>query len=136
MDERRAAYFGRVVDRLEQDPRTDLYPNLPVLVLKETVEILPTYLEPGALIDHLFQFLSAEKDTLSRVIHGAQYTVDNAGLAPYCAPFVKNVIGDTLSIVDAAEEDNNGRTEYRLAWPIAPDDFPYVDNEVNEEDAE
>ncbi len=133
MDERRAAYFGRVVDRLEQDLRTDLYPNLPILVLKETVEVLPTYLDPGIVVNHLFQFLNTDKDILTRVIHGAQYTADNTVLAPYCASFVENIIRDTLSSVDATEEDNNGRTEYHLAWPIAPDDFPYADTE-NEED--
>ncbi len=133
LDKRRAAYFGRVVDRLEQDPRTELYPNLPILVLKETVEILPTYIEPKVLVDHLFRFLQEEKDTLSRIIHSAHYVSNNAVLTPYCKAFVEDVIRDTLATVDVAEQNNEGRSEYRLGWPIAPTDFPYSDDETGNE---
>ena len=134
MDERSAAYFGRVVDRLEQDPRTELYPNLPILVLKETVDLLPTYIEPDTLVSHLFRFIEAEKDTLSRIIHDAQYVADNTVLAPYCKTFVEDVIRDTLVNVDASEQDNEGRSEYRLGWPIVPNEFPYTDDEDNEDE--
>ncbi len=136
MDETRAAYFGRVVDRLEHDRRADLYPNLAILVLKETFEVLPTYIDPEFVVDHLFQFLETEKDTLSHVIHGVSYMADNAVLAPYCSTFVGNVIRDTLATVDVSEEDNQGRTEYRLGWPIVPDAFPYAEDETNKEGGE
>lgn len=134
LDERRAAYFGRVVDRLEQDPRTELYPNLPILVLKETVETLPTYIEPEVLVNHLFRFLQEEKDTLSRIIHSAQYVADNTVLMPYCITFIKDVITDTLATVDDTELTDEGRSEYRLGWPISPTDFPYFDDETDQDD--
>lgn len=134
MDETRAAYFGRVIDRLEHDQRMDIYPNLAVLVLKETIEILPTYIDPETLTDHLFHFLAEEKDTLLQVVHGVPYMANNAVLAPYCSAFVENVIRVTLETVDGVEEDNEGRTEYRLGWPITPDAFPYVDDETDVDD--
>jgi len=134
MDERRAAYFGRVVDRLEQDPRTDLYPNLPILVLKETLDLLPPYIEPDALINHLFHFIEKEKDTLSRVIYDARYVADNTILAPHCIPFIESVIRDTLVNVDPSDQDDESRSQYRLEWPIKPDDFPYSDDEDIEGD--
>lgn len=129
MDETHAAYFGRVVDRLEQDPRTEIYPNLPILVLKETVDILPIYLDPTEFVNHLFEFIEKEKNTLSRVIHSAQYVADNAVLASYCSAFVENIIRDTLENVDDMSPDSKGKSVYRLKWPIHPEDFPYVDEE-------
>lgn len=129
MDEQRAGYFGRVVDRLEQDPRTDQYPNLPILVLKETVADLPTYLDPPVLVNHLFQFLRDNKDNLTRVIHSAAYISDNTVLIPHCIPFVETVIRDTLEKVDGSEQDREGRSEYRIGWPYSPDAFPYVDED-------
>lgn len=129
MDESHAAYFGRVIDRLEQDPRTELYPNLPILILKETLNVLPIYLEPQVLVNHLFQFLEKEKDTVSKVIHDVHYVADNTVLAPYCAEFVENVIRDTLANVDDTEQETTGRSEYRLRWPISPEDFPYLDDD-------
>lgn len=134
MDELRAGYFGRVVDRLEQDPRTERYPNLPVLVLKETIEDLPTYLDPPIVVNHLFQFLQANKDDLTRTIHSAAYIADNTVLAPHCAPFVEAVIRETLATVDGNEQDREGRSEYRVGWPYDPDAFPYIDDEAEDED--
>lgn len=132
MDEQRAGYFGRVVERLEQDPRTEQYPNLPILILKETVQDLPTYLDPTVLVNHLFRFLRINKDDLTRVIHSAAYISDNTVLAPHCQPFVEAVVLDTLESVDGSEQDREGRSEYRVGWPYEADTFPYVDDETEE----
>ena len=37
LDEKRGAYFGRVVDQVEHDPRTENYPNLAFIVLNSIV---------------------------------------------------------------------------------------------------
>ncbi len=128
LDKERAAYFGRVVDRLEQDPRSDLYPNLPVLVLKETVELLPIYLEPTVLVNHLFRFLERKHESLSRVIHSAPYVADNSVLKSHCVEFVESVIRDTFENVSETDQDVTDRKEYRLKWPISPEEFPYTDD--------
>ncbi len=128
MDDKRQAYFGRVVDQVERDPRTESYPNLPFIVLKETIEALPTYLEPNEIIDVLFEFINSHVHELNRMIHSPEYITNPHSLTVQCSEFVMAVIKTTMETADLESQDIDGRSKYRLSWPIEPEDFPYSED--------
>jgi hypothetical protein len=129
LDEDTAAYFGRVVDHLEKDPRLEDYPNMPFLVLRETIFELPVYLEPKEVVDLLFSYVIHNVENLKTVLHSKEYLHDHSALRAHCTAFVIAVVRDSMKEVDMAYEDRNRQSEYRLSWPIDPKLFPYVDDE-------
>ena len=135
LDEDTASYFGRVVDRLEKDPRLEDYPNMPFLVLRETIMELPSYLEPNEVIDLLFAYISHNVEDLKAVLHSTEYIHDHSVLRSHCTPFVIAVVRDSMKEVDMAYEDRNRQSEYHLKWPIDPKLFPYVDDEEDDGDS-
>ncbi len=128
LDEKRSAYFGRVVDQIEHDPRTEKYPNLPFLVLKETIEALPTYLEPNEIIEVLFNFIDTNLGALNKTLYSPEYITDPHAMTVQCSEFVLMVIKATMATADLESQDFDGRSKYRLSWPIDPDDFPYAED--------
>ena len=128
LDEKRAAYFGRVVDQIEHDPRTENYPNLPFIVLKETLEALPMYLEPPEMIEVLYEFLDANMRELNRTLYSPQYITDPTVLTEQCSQFVLAIIKVTMATADIESQDIDGRSKYSLSWPIDPHDFPYSED--------
>ena len=134
LDEESAAYFGRVIDRLEKDPRLDEFPNLPFLIFGETIFELPTYLEPEIVIDLLFAFIKNNIENLKTVLHSKEYIYDKHVLRSHCTPFVIAIIRDSMKETDLAYEDRNRQSEYRLGWPIDPKLFPYQDNDDEDDD--
>ncbi len=137
LDEQRAAYFGRVMDRLERHPGIEEHPSLPILVLKETIEALPIYLDPERLVEHLFSFVANNADALNSVVYSPSYLTDNTILAPRCAAFISAVVTETMATIDSHSCDTGGEHgEYHLSWPINPDDFPYRDPDAQDNEFE
>jgi hypothetical protein len=128
LDEKRGAYFGRVVDQVETDPRTENYPNLPFIVLKETIEALPTYLEPPEMIEVLFDFIDNNLNELGKILHSPEYITDPNAMTVPCSGFILAVIKATMTTADLESRDIDGRSKYKLSWPIDPHDFPYSDD--------
>ena len=128
LDEKRGAYFGRVVDQVEHDPRTENYPNLAFIVLKETIEALPAYLEPGEMLEVLYEFLDANVHELNKTLYSPEYITNPHALTVQCSEFVLAVIKVTITTADLESQDIDGRSKYSLSWPIDPHDFPYSED--------
>lgn len=128
LDEKRGAYFGRVVDQVERDPRTENYPNLPFLILKETIEALPMYLEPPEIVEALFEFIDANVHALNRTLHSPEYITNPNVMTVQCSEFMLLVIKKTMATADMESQDIDGRSKYSLSWPIDPHDFPYKED--------
>jgi hypothetical protein len=50
--------------------------------------------------------------------------------------YITAAISGRLAALDATEEDNQMRTDYRIGLHIAPDAFPHTENEANWEGAD
>ena len=113
LDEDTASYFGRVIDRVEKDPRLEDFPAMPFLIMRETISELPAYLEPQEVVELLFTFISHNIDKLKTIVHSKEFTLDHNHLRPHCTPFVLAIVRDSMKEVDLAYEDRNRKSEYR-----------------------
>jgi hypothetical protein len=134
LDEDTQAYANRLITCIEKDPRLDDYPNMPFLVLRETLLELPTYLDPEIVSNLLFSFVIHNVEDLKRTIHSQEYLHNSKALRSHCTAFVIAVVRDCMKEVDLAYEGRNRQTLYRLEWPIDPEKFPYIDDEDGDED--
>ena len=76
LDKDKAEYFADVLGRLEEDGRTELYPNIVYTVLRETMWMLPVYLEKKEFIDLLFRFVAGRNKAIQRRMFARNY-IDN-----------------------------------------------------------
>lgn len=129
LDEETQVYINKVLAFIEKDPRLGDYPNMPYLILHETLLELPIYLEPEIVSQLLFSFIVHNVEDLKRTIHSKEYIHNSKELRSHCTPFVIAVVRDCMKEVDLAYEDRNRQTLYRLEWPIDPDKFPYIDDD-------
>ncbi len=134
LDEDTQAYVNSLITCIEKDPRLDDYPNMPFLVLYETLRELPTYLEPEIVSNLLFSFIVHNVEDLKRTIHSKEYIHNNKVLRSHCTPFVIAVVRDCMKEVDLAYEDRNRQTLYHLDWPIDPEKFPYIDDDDEDDE--
>jgi hypothetical protein len=69
----RAAYFTRVVTRLEEDPRVDVAPNLVYVMLRDVMDLCPIYLPVRDLVDRLLQYVAVNQTRLNRALFDPEY---------------------------------------------------------------
>lgn len=127
LDEQRAKYFSEVVRVLEDDPRTQRMPNLIYLVLKETIESLPTHLPRKELVELLFSFVQANRGRLGRLIYDVKFVRDPLSIRKITNDFIHDVIGVVLDKANNGEIQEERRDTRRYSWPYDNVDLPYVD---------
>ena len=127
LDGERASYFHSIVEKLEADPRADRAPNLIYLVLKETVPILPIYLEADKLIGLLLEFVSVNRGELNKVLYSREYINDPNCINKVTNKFVTEILSSTLKKYDDGEINTGEQSVYRVSWPYTDVDFPFSD---------
>ncbi len=136
LDEETAAYFTRVAERIDEDPRTGKAPNLVYLVLADTVRCLPTYLEQRELVNRLFRFIDNHHGRLNKVIFSPEYLENKDALRAITGDFVAEIVEAALVLYERGEIDSGEATVHRITFDesgVAVGDFPYEDMDDDED---
>jgi len=131
----RAGYFARVLQRLDEDPRVDVAPNLVFLVLKEILPLCPTYLPARELVDRLLEFVAVNQARLNRAIFDPAYVEERGEpeeLRRIGGEFVSQVLNVTLQRFGDGELSTDEPRVFRFDADSDPDDFPYSDDDLGE----
>ena len=129
LDGERAGYFAKVIEKLDEDPRTERAPNLVFLVLKETVPYLPIYLEPKLLIFQLLTFVHKNRRDLNQLIYSPEYINDPDSIKKITNKFVAEIMETTLEKYDDGQIESGEQKVYRVSWPYNDVEFPFVDDD-------
>ncbi|MBL4693179.1 MAG: hypothetical protein JKY92_07610 [Magnetovibrio sp.] len=132
MDKDRAAYFNRVVDKLEKDPRTQKNPNYVFLLLKETMSLLPTYLKKSDLIDILFSFVATNRNKMKSIIFDKGYAYDQSLLKPVTNNFIVVVVAKTLEHYETGDIETGEQSRKKFTFPYRIEDLVDLDDEDEE----
>jgi hypothetical protein len=127
-----AAYFSRVLSRLDEDPRVDVAPNLVYILLREVMPLCPTYLPVRDLVDRMLQYVAVNQTRLNKALFDPEY-VDGARVQPdlkrMAGEFVNQILAATMDKFQAGEIDTGEPKVYRFSGGEDLDDFPYADDE-------
>lgn len=123
MDSERAGYFLEVADRIEKDPRVDRFPNYVYLLLKETMPLLPTYLDKHELIDVLFNFVTDNCSVMKRKIFDKEFIFDQSVVKPVTNDFVIKVVDLTLQHYENGNIDTGEKDFLKFTWPYREEDL-------------
>lgn len=127
LDGERAIYFQRLVEKLDEDPRTEKAPNLIYLVLKESLSYLPVYLEPDQVIVLLLKFVEVNRGELNRILYSREYVNDPSSIKLVTDKFVSEVLSSTLEKFDDGQIETDEKKIYRVSWPYDEVEFPFKD---------
>lgn len=128
----RASYFAQVVQRLEEDPRVEVAPNLVFLVLKEIMPLCPTYLPVRELDDRLLEFVAVNQMRINRVIFDPAFVErpdGHAGMRELGGEFINQILTATFKKLDRGEIGSGENKVYRFSADDDPADFPYRDDD-------
>lgn len=124
----RAAYFGQVTQRLEQDPRVELAPNLVFVMLREVMSLCPTYLPVRELVDRLLEYVAVNQARLNRIIFDPRFIEHpdtHIEMRDMGAEFINQVLSATFNKLNAGEIDTNEQRVYRFSSEDDSIDFPF-----------
>ncbi|MBL6934949.1 MAG: hypothetical protein ISR48_06000 [Alphaproteobacteria bacterium] len=130
----RVKYFYDLVHELENDPRLGASPNTVYLVLKETLELLPTNLPHNELANFLFDFVATNEDRLNRVIFSRNFAHDPSCIRSVTNDFVRQVVDVVMTYYMEGKIESHEQRVHRISWPYDKNDFPYHDDEDEEEE--
>jgi len=130
LEDEASAYFGRVLQRLETDPRLEPLANLVYLCLRETIPYLPVYLPADDLVETLFGFVGDNRKRLNLAIFDRSYIEGPDGperLKLVTNEFVALILEMTLDRYDDGEinDEGEGKKVYRFSSDGDAVDFPY-----------
>jgi len=134
LDGEQAAYFSNIAEKVGIDPRTEAFPNLVYLVLKETMLFLPTYLPSDEFLFLLYSFVRENKTQLNQIIFDKSYIEHPDNVRRLTNVFVGRVLQEILEKYDNGAIDNQEPTVHNISWPLIDHDFPYVDDDDEDED--
>lgn len=126
----RAAYFGQVAQRLEQDPRVELAPNLVFVMLREVMGLCPTYLPVRELVDRLLEYVAVNQTRLNRVIFDPsfiEHPETHTEMREMGAEFINQILSATFNKLNSGEISTDEKRVYRFSSEDDPMDFPYHD---------
>lgn len=133
MDGERASYFLDVVGRIESDPRTDRFPNCVYLLLKETMPILPTYLDKCEFIDALFDFITDNYSMMTRKMFDAEFIYEQSVIKTVTNDFVIEVVDLALQHFENGDIDTGEPVSLKFTWPYRKEDLVDPDDEEEPE---
>lgn len=133
LDGERAAYFSAVVDAVESDPRTQAYPNIVFLLLKETLALLPAYLDKAEFIDALFAFVAKHHGEMEEIVFDRDYVYDPTLLKDVTNAFVVEIVELTMHHYDAGDIDPGEPAVQKFTWPYRAEDLIDPDDPDAEE---
>lgn len=129
LDKERAGYFIDVVQRIEADPRTQRFPNYVFQLLKDTIPLLPAYLDKKELVEMVFAFVTAHQGAMKRRMYSADFARHPEILNAVTGPFVTAVVERTLQAHDAGEIDTGELSHKKFTWPYRAEDLVDPDDE-------
>lgn len=133
MDKDRAGYFNAVVDKIEKDPRTEKHSNYVFLLLKETMTLLPIYLEKPEFINILFQFVQDNRNLVKGIIFDKEYAYDQSVLKPVTNEFVVVVVAKTLEHYEKGDIETGEGTHKKFTFPYRIEDL--IDPDADDEES-
>jgi len=125
----RASYFGDIIRRMDDDPRTEEYANLAYTLLKHTIAELPMYLDKALFLNLLFQFIDDEYEKIRNIIFAPEYTRDPDSIRAVTQGFVLRIVTASLDAEEKLTTDE-APSVHKLTWPyretdvIDPDEEP------------
>lgn len=130
----RASYFGQVLQRLDEDKRVEVAPNLVFLVLKEIMPLCPTYLPVRELVDRLMEFVAVNQARLNRAIFDPEFVESNkhrSAFGEIGGEFINQILTATFMRLESGKISERQQAVYRFSADDDPDDFPYQDEDDN-----
>lgn len=129
LDKDRAGYFVDIVTRAEEDPRTQHYPNLVFQLLRETIPLLPSYLEKTEFLDAMYLFLQKNQGAMKRKMFSPEYARRPEILQEVTGHFVNAIVDRTLAQYDEGDIDTGELTHMKYTWPYRAEDLVDPDDE-------
>ena len=133
LDEERANYFSSIVEMMEEDRRTERFPNIVYMVLKETMRVLPVYLDKEKFIDLLFEFVAEKGRRLRRLLYDERFIHEPSSIRQVTDGFVALIVDVTFEKHHNGEIDDGERTVQRYTWPYRESDLIDPDEEDPQE---
>jgi len=127
LDDERARYFGLIFQMLEHDPRAKPNPNVLYTVLKETVPMIPPYLEATDFLNLLFAFIHENEQKLTAIMFSGQFVTDPGIVRKVTDQFVNQVVAMTFDMHSQGQIKTGEPTVRRYSWPYENADFPFAD---------
>jgi len=128
----RAGYFAQVLNRLDEDPRVDVAPNLVYVMLREVMPMCPTYLPVRELVDRLLEFVAINQVRLNRALFDPAL-VDGSQKEPEMqkigGEFINQILTTTFKKFHDGEIDTGEPKVLRYSSHDDPDSFPYRDDD-------
>lgn len=132
LDKEKAAYFANIVERVAEDGRTGFYPNIVYVVLKETMWLLPVYLDKKEFIDLLFRFVVTNSRAIQRKLFSKDYIDDSSAIRPITDVFVNTVVDRTMELFQEGEIDSGEPKIQKFSWPYRAEDLIDPDDDEAE----
>ncbi len=135
MDGERSAYFADVTQTLAEDDRLERNGNLVFLFLAAAAPFLPTQLPKRELIGRLLVFIDRNEHRIVRTAFDPAFLSDKDLIKPIVGEFVMETTAQVMRKADDGEIDpGDGGKVYRMSYPIDPNQFPYLDDDEDEDD--
>lgn len=127
MDDERARYFGLIFQMLEHDPRAKVTPNILYTVLKETVPLIPPYLDAADFLNVLFAFVQENQRAITTIMFSSDFITDPKCMRKVTDSLVNKIVDLTFEMHDQGRIKTGEPTVRRYAWPMDNADFPFAD---------
>jgi len=134
LKDEQATYFADIIHEVAEDPRTQDFPNMMFMVLRNTIAMLPTYLPRRELIERLFAFVQINKAKLSRTMFSKEFVTNEKILREVTDLFVDEVVSVSLQRYEKGEIDSGEVRVHKVSWPYNNVDFPFEDDDEIDED--
>ena len=134
LDSERAGYFFDVVTKIEEDRRTARYPNYVYLLLKETILLLPTYLDKREFLNIMYAFIDENYSEMKKIIFDKEYIYDQTLVQEVTNGFVVKIVDRTLELYEAGEIETGEAKLQKFTWPYRKEDLIDPDVDENDED--
>ena len=126
----RAAYFGDIANRLDQNARAEPMANMVFTVLGDVMSELPIYLEAAELVRLLLEFTNDNEARLRQIMYSPGFVENPKIIRAVTGDFMVRVVAVTMDEHgELAEETSHGHKQ-KLTWPyrdtdvVDPEDDP------------
>ncbi len=133
MDGERGAYFADVTETLSEDQRIERNGNLVFLFFAAAAPFLPMNLTKRELIGRLITFVERNQHRIVKTAFDPQFLTDRDIIKPIVNEFVMEMTALVLRKADEGEIDDGSGTTYHMSYPIDPNQFPYYDEDDDED---
>lgn len=130
LEEDRSNYFGGVVTFLEEHPKTDEFPNLVYLSLKDILEIAPIYIDRKDFAILLLQFVIHHQGALQKIIYDKEYLYNPNSLRRITKLLIDSIVDQTIQNYENGEIDDGEPLVQKYTYPYRATDL--VDDDDDE----